>query len=76
MSFPSDRVLRYLIRVLYVLAVVVFVVAIFMPVKDLVTPAMLTRPKAEPTRNETLLKQNFKRYEALPVDKPIVIGDV
>ena len=76
MPYPSDRVLRYIIRVLYALAVVVFVVAVFMPVKDLVTPAMMTRPKAEPTRNEPPLKQNFKRYEIVPIDKSLVIGEV
>ena len=76
MSYLSDRVLRHIIRILYALAVVVFVVAIFMPVKELVKPTMFNSPKAEPTRSETPVKQKFKPYKVLPIDKTIVIGEV
>ena len=76
MSYPSDRMLRYVIRVLPALAAVVFVLAIFMPVKDLVKPSIITSPKAEPTRSDSPAIKNFKRYEILTIDNPIVIGDV
>jgi hypothetical protein len=74
MSYLSDRMLRYLIRVLYALAVGVFVIAIFMPVKSLIDPKVTTRPK--PVSSETPVKQNFKQYEVLPIDKTIIIGEV
>lgn len=67
MSYLSDKVLRYTIWILFTLSVVVFVVAIFLPVKALVEPKVMPRPESGVLRNEPPVKQN---------SKPLIIGEV
>jgi hypothetical protein len=67
MPYLSDKVLRYTIWVLYTLAVVVFVVAIFLPVKTLVEPKVITRPDPAVLHSDPKQKQNFNK---------LVIGEV
>ena len=76
MSLLSDRVLRYLVWVLFALVIVVLVVAIFIPVKSLVDPDLTASPKRNPVRSENPVKPSFKRYQFVPIDQQAILGEV
>ena len=75
MSRLSDRIMRYLIGVLFFLAVIAFAIAIMLPVMELTGPTQTPLPTLDVSDDSPQLLET-RSHGVLPFDQQIYIGEV